>query len=245
MSDTTQGNGSPQEPQGTQAPSYMTAEEFNRAYTAREKVAEKRMEKFLADFSASTFTKLEEQFKAKQATEEPKDKPSEQVTQFNALQAKYQELAQKFEVEQKARADAERRAREDSAYSNLKQQLIAAKVRPELVDTLADSMFSGRNKRIEFDDSGNPLFKVKVAPVKGMAEEDQLFSLEDGIKAFSNSKEAESWLLPPSGAGNSTAQQPRKIAPMPAGNVPATGNTDADRQAQVRAVMAQHGLTFP
>ena len=246
MSDTTQGNGAPQVPQGDDAPKYVTAEELNRAITARFTGFQSKIEKTLAESQSSLAGKLDELLKTKTpAAEDPKDKPSEKEVQFNALQAQYKELAQKFADEQKARADAERKAREDSAYSALKQHLIAAKVRPELVDTLADSMFSGRNKRIEFDDSGNPLFKVKVAPVKGMAEEDQLFSLEDGIKAFSNSKEAESWLLPPSGAGNPTTQQPRKIAPMPTGNVPATGNTDADRQAQVLAVMAQHGLTFP
>lgn len=242
MIDTTQGNGSPQESQAAQAPTYMTADEFNRAFTAREKATEKKLEKFLADFSASFTAKFEE-LKPKQA-EDPKDKPSEQVTQFNALQAKYQELAQKFEAEQKARADAERKAREDSAYSTLKQQLIAAKIRPEQVDVLADALFSGRNKRVEFDEAGNPLFKVKVAPAKGLAEEDQLFSLEDGIKHFAKSKEAESWLLPPSGAGNPTTAQPRQVAPV-AGAQSSTGNPEQDRNAQLLAAMQAAGITFP
>ena len=246
MSDTTQGQAAPQAAQGDDAPKFVTVEELNRAITARFTGFQSKIEKTLAESHTGLTGKIDELLKIKTATtDEPKDKPSEQVTQFNALQAKYQELSQKFEAEQKARADAERRAREDSAYSSLKQQLIASKVRPELVDTLADSMFSGRNKRVEFDDAGNPLFKVKVAPVKGMAEEEQLFSLEDGIKAFSKSKEAESWLLPPSGAGNVSTNQPRQIASAQGGNAPATGNADADRKAAILAVMSQHGLTFP
>ena len=192
MSDTTQGQAAPQAAQGDDAPKYVTVEELNRAITARFTGFQSKIEKTLAESHTGLAGKIDELLKAKTpTTDEPKDKPSEQVTQFNALQAKYQGLAQKFEAEQKARADAERRAREDSAYSSLKQQLIASKVRPELVDTLADSMFSGRNKRVEFDDNGNPLFKVKVEPVKGMAEEEQLFSLEEGIKAFYKSKEAD------------------------------------------------------
>lgn len=246
MSDTTQGTGTPQVPQGDDAPKYVTVEELNRAITARFTGFQSKIEKTLAESQSSLTGKLDELLKTKTpAAEEPKDKPSEKEVQFNALQAQYKELSQKFEAEQKARADAERKAREDSAYSALKQHLIAAKVRPELVDTLADSMFSGRNKRVEFDDAGNPLFKVKVAPVKGMAEEDQLFSLQDGIQAFSKSKEAESWLLPPSGAGNAPTTTPRQVAPTASGNVPATGDSEADRAAQIRAVMAQHGLSFP
>ena len=245
MGDTTQGNGAPQVPQGDDAPKYVTAEELNRAITARFTGFQGKIEKTLAESQSSLAGKLDELLKTKTpAAEDPKDKPSEQVTQFNALQAKYQELAQKFEAEQKARADAERKAREDSAYAALKQHLVGAKVRPELVDTLADSMFSGRNKRVEFDENGNPLFKVKVAPVKGMAEEEQLFSIEDGIKAFSKSKEAESWLLPPSGAGNVPTTTPRQVAPVANGTGPAIGGSEAERAEQIRALIAKHGLSL-
>lgn len=245
MSDTTQGNGAPQVPQGDDAPKYVTAEELNRAITARFTGFQSKIDKTLTESQASLAGKLDELLKTKTpAAEDPKDKPSEKEVQFNALQAQYKELAQKFADEQKARADAERKAREDSAYSALKQHLIAAKVRPELVDTLADSMFSGRNKRVEFDDAGNPLFKVRVAPVKGMAEEEQLFSLQDGIQAFSKSKEAESWLLPPSGAGNVPTTTPRQVAPVANGTGPAIGDSEVDRVEQIRALIAKHGLSL-
>lgn len=236
---TTQATDAAQASQDSQE-SNTPAFDFNRAYTAREKASEKKLEKFMADFAASMTSKFEELVKAKPA--EPAAQPSAEEAKFNALQAKMSELSQLYEKSEKARADAEHRAREDSAYSSLKQGLLTAKVRPELVDTLADAMFSGRNKRVEFDENGQPLFKVRVSPGRGLSEEDQLLTLEEGIRVYAKSKEAESFILPPSGAGSQTTQA-RRIAPDSAHVAAASVDTDEGRAAAIAQAMTELGLT--
>lgn len=142
------------------------------------------------------------------------DKPNPELT---AVKQQLQEMKDQLAKERDRAAAAETKQRDDAAFGALKTQLSAAKVRPEMVEALAKVLFLA-DKRVEFDENGKPLLRVRVAPSKGMAEEDQLLTLEDGVKAFVKSKEAEPWLPAPGGAPGTPGQ--RRPAPTPGGQPP-------------------------
>lgn len=164
---------------------------------------------------------------------EPTDKPKPSP-ELVALQRSHEELKTQLQREREAREAAERRQRDDRAFADLRAQLSAGGVRAELVDTWAKVLFHA-DKRVEFDESGAPLLKVKVSPGKGMPEEEQLFPLSDGVKQLLKTKEAEPYLPPPGGAQSGTQGRPQTgQRTMPRYDKPATSEEEKARRVEER-----------
>ncbi len=171
------------------------------------------------------------------------NKPSPEVT---ALKQKLQEFEDKFRQANDRAAAAEAKQRNDTAFANLKNHLTAAKVRPEMVDTLAKVLFYA-DKRVEFDEAGNTLFRVRVSPGKGLPEEEQTMTLEEGVRSYVKSKEAEPFLPAPGGAPAAPGQQ-RRPSPIAGGQPPVTtafSNDPKERDVQLRAALASQGINLP
>jgi hypothetical protein len=115
--------------------------------------------------------------------------------QVAALTAKVEEF-QRAALESEKRAQAaETKARGDRAFGELRSTL-AGKVRPDVVDGLAKLLYHGEQK-VEVDENGNVLFKVRRAPLPGFPEEDALMPLSDGVEQYLKSKEAAAFLPAP------------------------------------------------
>jgi len=163
----------------------------------------------------------------------PDDKPKEQSEETLKLQKQYDELNAKFEAERKARVETELKARDERTYAELRQSLVDAKVRPELVDLLAKTWFHA-DKRVDFDSEGNPQLRLKVSPGKGLPEEEQTFSISEGVKQFAKSKAAEPFLPAPGGAagqGNGQRQEQQRQQIDPRFKSAALSDDEADRRA--------------
>jgi len=168
------------------------------------------------------------------------NKPNPELT---AVKQQLQEMKDQLAKERDRAAAAETRARDDATFGALKSQLAAAKVRPEMVESLAKVLFHA-DRRVEFDENGKPLMRVRVSPGKGLAEEDQLLTLEDGVKAFVKSKEAEPWLPAPGGPPTAPGQQRR--SPGVGGHPPTHQGPPANEaEANARTMEQLAALNLP
>lgn len=168
--------------------------------------------------------------------------PAQPSPEMLALQRKVDELTRKNETETKAREAAEKKQRDDSAFAALRAHL-APKVRPEMLDTLAKVLFHA-DERITFDEAtGAPLFKIRRAPMAGMAEADELLPLESGVAEYLKGKDAEPFLPPPTpkpGEKRPTAPARPGQGSVPTYDKPATSDAEKVRRAGEReAVLAQ------
>lgn len=115
-----------------------------------------------------------------------------------AYQAKLEDALKQIKASDDARKAAEDKARDASAYTQLKEHLKA--VRPDMIDIAAERLFHVQ-KRITYGEDGTPLFKVKRAPIPGMAEEDVELPLEAGIEQWLKSKDASPFVAAPASGG--------------------------------------------
>lgn len=160
------------------------------------------------------------------ASGEPK--PSEETLK---LQKQYDDLNTKFEAERKARIETEIKARDERTYAELRQSLLDEKIRPELVDILAKTWFHA-DKRVQFDDDGTPQLRLTVPPGKGLPEEEQTFSIGEGVKRFVKSKAAEPFLPAPGGAiGEGDKRQIQRTQIPAQYREPAQSMDESDRRA--------------
>jgi len=127
------------------------------------------------------------------------------------LEEQNTKLAKELETGNAQRAAAEKRAREQAANSRILSALDAGKVKPEVRELLATTWQA--NGRVTYDADGNPLLKIRKAQYAGGLEEDVDVPLEDGLKHWLGTKDAEPYLPPPSNH--------RHPAPAPGGRVPA------------------------
>lgn len=172
------------------------------------------------------------------------DKPNPELT---AVKQQLQEMKDQLAKERDRAAAAEAKQRDDSTFAKLKDCLSAAKVRPEMVEVLAKVLFHA-DKRVEFDEQGNPLLRVRVSPGKGLPEEDQVLTLEEGVKTYVKTKEAEPFMPPPGGAGGGTNQQQRRAAPSPSRGQASTQEsppqTDEERAQRALEQMNKLGVSL-
>lgn len=202
-------------PEGTQGdgntPKYVTAEELNRAITARFSDHQKKLEKHLDGFSTSLMGKLEDLIKTappSSATAEP-TKSAAESPEFKGLMKQMAELEkvnQRIQLER----DAERTKSRDAALrQNLSDALIkhgvdATRVK-HAVGILVDS-----EKRVRFEDDGETLV------FKDTDNTD--VDLLTGVKSWVKSDDGK-FFLPPRGVNGSGDRGAGK-APMaaPKGN---------------------------
>jgi hypothetical protein len=195
--DQPQGNGSPQDPKGDDAPKYVTEEQLNRAITARfadfQKKSEKGMTEAFGKFESLLVEKLSAAVPAPQS-DKPEDKSDPtHAPAYKALQKQLDEVKASNAKIEAARA-AERAKGRDMG------------LRQALTDKLTVAGFSGvglkhavgilidANKavRYEADDSDTILFKT----------DDGDMPFEDGLRSWAKSDEAKLF-LPPRGAAGS------------------------------------------
>lgn len=163
----------------------------------------KRFEKSSADSFAKMLDERFAAFKPVTPLPEPDGKGKKEDPELSAYKTKLDEALKRLDETEKARAKAELARRDESAYSRVKSLLNG--VRPELQETAAKILFHV-DKRVSFDEQGNPLFKIKRAPAAGMAEEDTELPLEDGIAHWLKSKEAAHFVPAPQPTQTSSAR---------------------------------------
>jgi hypothetical protein len=115
--------------------------------------------------------------------------------QLAAVQSQLADLTKKYDAEKSAREAAEKKARDDKAFSELRSSL-QPHVRAELLDDLANNLFHIK-KVVRVDDDGTILMKV----------EDTEYELKDGVPNYLKTKSALPYIPAPGqrkGNGNGT-----------------------------------------
>ncbi len=153
------------------------------------------------------------------------------------IQAQLQKLADDLETEKAARKSAEEqrvKAEQDARFNEARsvlRNLLAPKVRPELLDVLVDKL-AKLDGRLKVDEDGNATLAVKKAPFKGAAEEDVDLPIDDGVKSLLGSKEIHPFLPAPGGqqGGGGPGKGPGNRVPSSGGG----GGDDLDAAFQKR-----------
>lgn len=175
------------------------------------------------------------------------EKPTEQQQvatkpdpKVSALEAKVQELTKTLQQQADEVKSAKEAARNEKALSDLKG-ILGSHVRPEALDIAASHLFLAQ-KRVTFDEQGNPLFTVKRAPYAGAAEEDTPMPLADGVAHWLKTDEGKFFLPAPSAGtpprgplGPRTPSQQRAAGTMPTYDQPATTDAEKIRRAEEQA----------
>ncbi len=196
-------------PDGQQSPEDKINAQINAAVTGHLKRA---MAKQAEDFK----TLIAEQLKSFKPAPPPpdesesKEKPSKADPALAAMRQQMEAMQASLAEANTKRERAEAKQREDKAFNELKDAL-KSKIRPEMVDMVAKNFFYA-DKRVEFDEDGTALFRHRRQQ-PGLADEDVLMPLSEGVSAFLGSKDAAPFLpAPVPGGGN---QQPNRGARMP------------------------------
>jgi hypothetical protein len=193
----------------------LTAEDVariaNQAVTAQlKRELPKAFEGFLPSFTKAIDDKLAS-FKP---TEQPADEKNKGASpELSALQRQIAELTEANRLSNERALSVEKKAREDTAFSELKAAL-GGHIKPEFIDPIAKSLYYA-DKRVEFSEDGKPLFRAMVPQYTGGPLQEMLLPLKDGIEAYAKSKEAEAYRPAP------TAKTPN--APPP--RIPSSGGT--------------------
>lgn len=169
-------------------------------------------------------------------------KSKQQDPELLAMAKKVEDMEKALASEKERVAAAERKAREERAYSELRGSL-EGKVRPELLDMVAKHLFVVEG-RVETDETGTALFRSTRVPYTGADPEDVRLPLRAGIEDFLKSDSAKPFLPAPASAG---APQLPKRGPSPApGGVdfskPATTDEDKARRSMERERIALEKL---
>ncbi len=206
------------------------AEIANAASTAQVK----RLEKQLADAKPVPAPETEKPKVPDAVSAEIKADPKLAV-----LQAAIEEMTKRYNDADNARKAAEEKARNDSAYNTLRSNLTG--VREGMQDIAAKVLF-GVEKRVTFDENGQPLFKVQRTNALGSVEEQEM-PLTDGVAYWLKTKEAAPYLPSPgtspgSGVGGrppTSIPSARSANGMPVYDSPATSEGEKIARANERA----------
>jgi hypothetical protein len=177
----------------------------------------------------------------KPAGEQQQQAPTKPAPEIAAMQAKIQELTTALQQQAEVAKQQTEAARNAKAMADLKTAL-APHVRPEALEIAASHLFVAQ-KRVTFDENGNPLLTVRRAPFQGAAEEDVPMPLADGIQHWARSSEGKFFSPPPSAAGaTQNGQGPRRAGNanvgadgLPQYSSPATTDAEKMRRAEERA----------
>lgn len=166
-----------------------------------------------------------------------------------ALQAQLKELSEKYTVSEERAKAAEKRSRDESAFNTLKSSLTG--VKPELQDAAAQLLFHVE-KRVQFDESGQPLFLVPQE--RGGLVEDVAMPLAKGVEFWVKSESAKPFLPAPGGnAGSGRGGKSPSPGSIPTGRRPngipvydKPATTDAEKVAragELEASLKALGIT--
>lgn len=140
------------------------------------------------------------------AATDDKTKVSPEVA---ALTQQLADMKTKLTQEGEQRAAAEKKSRDDRAFSDLKSQL-ASQVRPEMLNVIASHLFH-IEKSVEVDDTGNAIFKGKQTNY-GITE-DVAYPMKDGVEQWLKSDAAKPYLPAPGTSSTPTTQRRHIAAP--------------------------------
>lgn len=178
------------------------------------------------------------------ADDEPAAKGrGKQSPELADMARKVEQMEKALATEKERVAAAEKKSREDGAYATLRSSL-EGKVRPELLDMVAKHLFVVEG-RVDFDESGNPVFKSTKVPYTGADPEDIRLPLASGVEDFLKSDAAKPFLPAPNG-GAGAGPLPKRGSSPTNGHTdfskPATSDTDKARRSIERERMAQERL---
>lgn len=198
MSDSTQGNGSPQDPKGDDAPKYVTEEQLNRAITARFSDFAKKSEKTLADFLGKVETTFAEKLTSLASASRDEEKPGkgDDPTASPAYKALQKQLDENKAATAKIEAQraAERAKGRDMGLRQSLTEKLSALGFSGLGLKHAIGVLVDASKAVRYaDDDGDDVL---------MRTEDGDMPLEDGLRQWAKSEDAKLF-LPPRGAGGS------------------------------------------
>lgn len=210
--DPTQGNGSPQEPQGSDTPKGITLEDVNKAITARFKAFETKQDKSLDEKLSSFVARIDESLatrfgETKAAPAEGKQSAADESPIVKGMQKQMAAMQAKLDAAE-AETKAERaKARDGTMRTKLREALgsngIEGVRAKHAIGVLVDS-----EKRVAWDDSNELTFKDAAGE-----EVDFATGLGDWLK----SDDAKIYLPPRgtsgSGDGNQRTQNGRGGAP--------------------------------
>ncbi len=157
-----------------------------------------------------------------------------------AMAAKVEAMEKALASEKEAVAAANKKAREERSFSELRATL-EGKVRPELLDMVAKNLFLVES-RVETDEQGTALFKSSKVAYPGADPEDVRLPLKDGVEAFLKSDAAKHLLPAPNAGAGSQPLPKRGPSPHPGGtdlSKPATTDAEKVRRAIERERRAQ------
>lgn len=211
-------------------PAYVKAEDIGNIVNA---AVSSHLKRSLAGAIESALKPALEQFKASMtpapAGEETSDekKKGKQSPEMLAMAKQIEDMQKALVAEKERTAAAEKKQREDRAFSELRSSL-EGKVRPELLDMVAKHLFVVEG-RVQVDDQGNSLFKGSRLPYQGATEaEEYTLPLRSGIEDFLKSDAAKPFLPAPS-AGAGTSPLPKR------GATPTPGSSDFSKPATTDA----------
>lgn len=172
-------------------------------------------EKQFPSLLAEAFKPFSEQIAALKAPPAPADddaprgKTAKVDPTVIALQQQLEEFKRQAAESDNKRAVAEKKSRDDRAFSDLKSQL-AKSVRPEMLDMVANHLFQ-IEKMVEVSDDGTSYFRGTRATMPGFTEEVN-FPLKDGVDNWLKSEAAKPFLPAP---GTSNTPNSRRQTAMP------------------------------
>jgi multidrug efflux pump subunit AcrB len=164
-------------PAFTEAQIKMLNQVVNSAFSARSKSSEKKLEETLSSFAAK--------FEALAPKQEVQaDKPAK-------IDPMVLQLKKELEHERSIRLEAENKNKEVSLRATLKDKLTALNVNPAQIKAVMATMIH-EDKAVAYNDEGSLVFRSG----------DQEFDLDSGLKEWSKTSEAKSFIAPKGAAGS-------------------------------------------
>lgn len=163
----------------------------------------KRLEKQFSKSYEEKIRTLEEkvtQLTQPNDTKSNKKDKNEENPELSALRSQFESMKSELSAARQRADELDKKRKEDQVFTEVRN-VLGKHVRPETLDVLASYLFKASGK-VEYDEDGVPLFKVRKAPHPGLAEEDVLMPLQDGIEAYLKTKEAAPYMPAPAATGN-------------------------------------------
>jgi hypothetical protein len=205
VSDSTNGDGSPKQPQGeSDKPQFVTSEQLNSAITARFKSLEKKVEESVGGMFSTFSTTLNETLTSKLDALKPpapeakeakqSNAPAEPSPEMKALLAQVEQLKKANERVESERKAERAKARDITLRSQVKSTLTSAGIPEPLAKKAVFELVDGK-RQVAFasDDSDSLMFR---------GDDGEATDLESGLRAWLSTDEAK-FYKPATGATGS------------------------------------------